>query len=358
MSRFVRLSTAAASLAALLAGCIERSSVPSGPRVDSESHWLSPCEADAQCGALQCICGVCSRDCGALACGGEATCAPFGADTCGAVPACTTACVDDGDCPGTLRCLDGVCDAPPACADDGDCAVGVCRSDRCVPAEICGDGLDEDGDGGDCDDPDCLADPACADAAARFEAPPRVVACSDSVELAEGLAGTAALDGARVADLRFTADTLATLATDAEPPLAAALGRLADALGAAAGGLEAGPVDACAAPGCDGAAVMRAELSLIDGVMAAVDALEPAAPVFLPYTDCALATLRVRAWRRSLYLAERCPGHDRATYEAPLVRWRQWAHDAGLRLEARCAWRAGWDLCAPGDAVGDEPGCQ
>lgn len=340
-----------------LIGCIERSSPPSGPRVDSESHWLSPCEADAQCGALQCICGVCSRDCDALACGGEATCAPFGADTCGAVLACTTACVDGADCPGTLRCLDGICDAPAACADDGDCAAGVCRSARCVPAEICGDGVDQDGDGGDCDDPDCLAEPACADTAARFEAPPRVVACSDSVELG-ALAETAALDGERVADLRFTADALATLAADAEPPLADRLGDFASALDGALSGLEAGRIDDC--PGCDAAAVMQAELALIDDVMAAVDALEPASPVFLPYTDCALATLRVRAWRRSLYLADGCPTHDRGAYEAPLAGWRQWAHDDGLRLQTRCVWRAGWDACAAAvgaEAVGDEPGC-
>jgi hypothetical protein len=42
---------------------------------DSNTHWLDECDADADCGNLSCLCGVCSSECS-----DEASCAHFGSD--------------------------------------------------------------------------------------------------------------------------------------------------------------------------------------------------------------------------------------------------------------------------------------
>lgn len=353
----------------LLPGCIERNNGP-GPigNVDSESHWLRPCADDTQCGALACICGVCSRSCRDVECGGEATCAPLGADTCDAVPACTAECAADDDCPGAMRCIDGVCDAPAGCAGDGECPDdAACRDAQCVPLEICGDGVDQDGDGGDCDDADCLSEAACAETAAAFEPPPDVVACGAPDPLPEGLAPAAAL----AATAQAEADALAALAQVADalaaqggalesPTLQPRLDAVVAALDAARAAL-ADRVEACAAPACDPTALLAAELALLGAVMDAIDRLDHAGVTLLPYTDCVLATARLRLWRRSRHMAAQCPAHDPETYEAPLAFWQGWAHDGSLRLRARCVARAGHDVCAAAlgaDAIGSEAGCE
>src|SRR6185436_8956632 len=48
------------------AGCDPSSPTPQG---DSQTNWLKSCDADADCGALSCVCGVCTR-----ACDGGASC--------------------------------------------------------------------------------------------------------------------------------------------------------------------------------------------------------------------------------------------------------------------------------------------
>jgi hypothetical protein len=76
-------------------------------RTDSASHWMQGCNADAECGPLACICGVCTLPCADAECaelGGEcalraSTCAAAGgscevAPVCEAAPAplCVTRC--------------------------------------------------------------------------------------------------------------------------------------------------------------------------------------------------------------------------------------------------------------------------
>lgn len=48
-----------------------------GPQGDSHTNWLRTCEADADCGALSCVCGVCT-----LTCSGDADCAGVEGSSC------------------------------------------------------------------------------------------------------------------------------------------------------------------------------------------------------------------------------------------------------------------------------------
>lgn len=69
---------------AVLAGCEGRTAAPEG---SGASHWLLPCVADADCGALSCLCGQCALTCDDGAC-------PLGvcvADACGAEALCRAA---------------------------------------------------------------------------------------------------------------------------------------------------------------------------------------------------------------------------------------------------------------------------
>lgn len=103
--------------AASLGACHE-SSRPIGPSVGSETHWLSTCETDAECGEINaCVCGICTAPCEGAVCGAGATClaaGTAGADAlCGALPAtaaglCAAACA--GGCPAGQTCAaDGIC---------------------------------------------------------------------------------------------------------------------------------------------------------------------------------------------------------------------------------------------------------
>ena len=89
-------------------GCQGR---PSGPVVDSESHWLEQCETSATCGALECVCGVCTVPCDGECGGIETVCAPAPAGC--EVPAggmCTVRCGNDADCGRDhLACIDALC---------------------------------------------------------------------------------------------------------------------------------------------------------------------------------------------------------------------------------------------------------
>jgi hypothetical protein len=98
------------------------------PRADSETHWLTSCETDRDCGAGSCECGVCTApcasaaDCSALGFTGV-ECAPSSGG-CGASGEPTA---------GTSAGASAVCLLP--CVDDADCgALGsgaVCESQRC-----------------------------------------------------------------------------------------------------------------------------------------------------------------------------------------------------------------------------------
>ncbi len=86
---------------------------------DSQTHWLSPCVKDSECGQLECICGVCTNSCSRdAACdefGGSAVCAePDEAVdlTCSASEAnrlCVDGCTRDAQCSGERECFDGKC---------------------------------------------------------------------------------------------------------------------------------------------------------------------------------------------------------------------------------------------------------
>ncbi len=86
--------------------------------VDSESHWLLPCETVDDChapgeeGDLSCSCGVCTYACeGPEACAGleGALCSPVGEPVCGeAERICTRPCEEAAEC-GALACVDQLC---------------------------------------------------------------------------------------------------------------------------------------------------------------------------------------------------------------------------------------------------------
>lgn len=97
---------------------------PSGPRTDSQTHWYRVCETEAECGELDCLCGVCTRVCGTDTVCDElpgASCVPA-ADSraiawCGGHPPageglCLSAC-DEGTCPSAEACVADVCRPEP-----------------------------------------------------------------------------------------------------------------------------------------------------------------------------------------------------------------------------------------------------
>jgi hypothetical protein len=136
------------------------------PDTDSETHWLQPCDEDAECGALSCVCGVCVE-----ACDEDAACAPLGQGAlcrpadgslgCGVTPeggVCLPGCERDDEC-GALgdeaRCVEGACavvsDAPPVevCDDeiDNDLDGEVDEGCDAPLVEECANGIDDDLDG-------------------------------------------------------------------------------------------------------------------------------------------------------------------------------------------------------------------
>jgi O-glycosyl hydrolase len=91
------------------------------PTVGSQTNWLRLCEASAECGDLECLCGTCTRACeadSACAEGELGTCA--GADTSGAIALC------GGVAPSSGVCL-------PSCVE-GSCPEGTsCQAGACLP---------------------------------------------------------------------------------------------------------------------------------------------------------------------------------------------------------------------------------
>ncbi len=47
-----------------ITGCA-RATTPSGDPIDGQTHWLATCKSKADCGSLDCICGICSSACAA-----------------------------------------------------------------------------------------------------------------------------------------------------------------------------------------------------------------------------------------------------------------------------------------------------
>lgn len=147
----------------LLAGCGARVDSDGNP-ASSQTHWLQGCDSAAECGGLECLCGVCTQ-----ACDDNASCSSFGGSsvcttldaTC-KQSACTKSCEDNGDCVSGSECHDGTCRLEPevevpvtpivsssfqplgapdggtlgyelghACEDDDECASGACRTATC-----------------------------------------------------------------------------------------------------------------------------------------------------------------------------------------------------------------------------------
>jgi hypothetical protein len=93
-----------------LAGCGDGKK-GGGGSVDSESHWLQACAADAECGDLRCLCGVCTLPCaaGCEGLGESAVCGGLVGGGCEApVEVCTATCDEAAVC-GALPCHAGVC---------------------------------------------------------------------------------------------------------------------------------------------------------------------------------------------------------------------------------------------------------
>lgn len=102
-----------------------------GDEADSQTNWLRTCQIDSQCGALSCICGVCTQACSpSVACDDNpkgAECIP--ADDAGAVAQC------GGSRPPSAgicmpRCQEGTC------GDDQVCVAGVCAPLSAPSAQV------------------------------------------------------------------------------------------------------------------------------------------------------------------------------------------------------------------------------
>ncbi len=152
MSRYPLILSLCVGLAAalLLGACGEDPGRGSGDgTIDSQTHWLSTCTSDDQCGDFySCVCGVCTLSCdSASACNGTGTrSACFQSEEgargllCGnQEPAvgqegvCLPQCGVDNACPENQRCLEGAC-----VPDDSEQCVERIFVDEFVPADQLG----------------------------------------------------------------------------------------------------------------------------------------------------------------------------------------------------------------------------
>src|SRR5687767_2151445 len=115
--------------AGLLTGCGE---VNEGGGTDSNTHWLEPCERDAECGDLVCVCGQCTQPCeDDGACGDlpGASCAQSNACSSASEPSsCVAECTRDADCGALregLRCLEQQCVPIAESSSGGRAGTGV-----------------------------------------------------------------------------------------------------------------------------------------------------------------------------------------------------------------------------------------
>lgn len=120
MMRSLAVQTCCCALLCLSTGCNETQ--PDG-QIYSETHFLTDCESDNDCGALSCICDVCTNPCSAdLACqelSSAAVCAEF---------------------PSQIECSTG--------APAGDVCLELCSEDiDCGPSGVCRSGLCRQGSG-------------------------------------------------------------------------------------------------------------------------------------------------------------------------------------------------------------------
>lgn len=116
---------------ALLTTCVLVACQESSRSGDTQTNWLKTCNVSEECGALECICGRCTKSCEASDCSdvaAEAVCvaAPHQGlqDLCGdsePTAMCLDGCDTEGQCGSGQQCLEGACvpsTAPPAGTTD------------------------------------------------------------------------------------------------------------------------------------------------------------------------------------------------------------------------------------------------
>lgn len=121
-SSAVRRASAAAMLlgSGMLLGVFGTACGPSEPTVGTQTNWLKKCQADSECGDLQCVCGTCT-----LTCDDDATCSDLTDGSC--VPAEDGAAV--AACGGVRPAGAGMClrECPAeGCGPGSSCVAGVC----------------------------------------------------------------------------------------------------------------------------------------------------------------------------------------------------------------------------------------
>jgi hypothetical protein len=137
-----RLATVCGLILALCLSMLACGKAQSNGGTDSATHWLQRCDSDAECGALECLCGVCTTACTEPASCPNSTiarCEPAREASCGsAEPVCSAECQTDSDCSAVRSGL-------------------VCAGSRCSTPEAAPGGGGSGGEGGD----GCRALPQC-----------------------------------------------------------------------------------------------------------------------------------------------------------------------------------------------------
>lgn len=92
---------------------------------DSQTHFFSTCDSDAECGELECVCGRCTTRCSAGACSSGSVCAAGdsrpASDLCGLAAApdvCLPECTGPSDCGSGTVCVEGTCTKEVATVPD------------------------------------------------------------------------------------------------------------------------------------------------------------------------------------------------------------------------------------------------
>lgn len=127
MKRSVAAWPVAFAVLASLFGCDPENQ---GPQGDSHTNWLKTCDSDSDCGALSCLCGVCTAPCGAdAACDAApgSTCLP--ADHAGVVAMC-----GGKPAPVSGMCLPSCADV--SCSSGEACVAGVCQPETAPSTQV------------------------------------------------------------------------------------------------------------------------------------------------------------------------------------------------------------------------------
>jgi hypothetical protein len=159
MNLHSRLATACGLLLALCLSMLACGKALSNTGTDSATHWLQRCTSDAECGSLECLCGVCTTACNEPASCPNSTiarCEPAREAGCSsAEPVCSAECQTDSDCSAVrsgLVCTSNRCSTPEAAPGGG--GSGGAGADECSALPQC-DFLCPDGTINPVDDNGC-----------------------------------------------------------------------------------------------------------------------------------------------------------------------------------------------------------